>query len=221
MQSPNLNNTQSEAVVSLPVPVDEMSGIFSSEPAYGIGETPLAVLLPTRLRPHSRTKKLVVYRKPTPRKFCGWCRWCEAPLHSKTKPRKDCGDACRKQFERHGCTKEAWEAYKALTTVEKVEEFREEWRGEYRKKFVAWVKEDREEQTAQLKTTLPAIDLHGEGQTATTPRPVTHQVNENDRPEVKEPTPTITGWERGAVVHKARRTTGRLQYDRLNVKVVR
>ena len=51
-----------------------------------------------------------------------------------------------------------------------------------------------------------------EGSLATTPRKVTHQVNENDRPEVKEPTPINQGRNNihtsGSGKHKAKRLRG-------------
>jgi hypothetical protein len=111
MSSQPFPSEQSAADVCLPVSGEKCPESFG--PAYGIGETPLAVLLPIRLRPTARTRK--ISKRSSHRKFCGWCRWCEVSLHSKTKPRKDCSDACRKQFERHGCTKAVRDALKEIT----------------------------------------------------------------------------------------------------------
>jgi hypothetical protein len=107
-----LNNSQSAAEVCLPEFAEKC---HESLQAFGIGETPLDVLLQTRLRPTSRTKKLtpLLSKKPLKRKrgtcrlrkrvlkFCGWCRWCGVPLRQRTKPPKDCSNTCAKAFSRH------------------------------------------------------------------------------------------------------------------------
>jgi hypothetical protein len=137
------------------------------------------------------------------------CPWCNAALKSsKTKPRKYCTEAHEKAFKRAGCKSKnkceeegQWVIDYYLAHFNRGHAFSTFGRHDPMTELPTYsLKKIKDKVLEHAGSYRPALDLHGEGQTATTPRKVTHEVNENDRPEVPEPTPTITGWERGDVV---------------------
>lgn len=198
MQSENLANSQPTAPVRLDPSAEFVTNL---EPAYGIGETPVALLLRTRLTPNSRTRKCTPRKRAL--KFCGWCRWCEVSLHSKTKPLKDCSNTCKQAFLRHGCSKAEWFLLKEIERAVKEQDHARE--AELRKAAAGLL--------CSTPQSRSAFDSAFGAR-------VFSRIEEVDSPlgwltPVPEPTPTITGWERSEVVVAPRRKSGFADLRRL------
>ncbi len=208
-----------------------------SAPAYGIGETPLGVLLGTRLTPTSRTRRWSPRKKKIQ---VGNCRWCGAPLWKSTKPPRDCGNTCAKAFSRHvnqlgldflnlkdkdskignsGGLKAVWEALKVIEReIQKaIAEENHAWQKELRRAARGLLCHTPKSRRAFVRSGYD-LELKNAPEDA-----IKHlHFHEPSNTEAKkrigvitqppEPTPLITGWERGDVRHGRRAGQRRTTY---------